>query len=168
MRDACVPRRVDELHVCLLVISLQHLQTLLGDAFDTLLFLLLCIDMIIEYGSTEFDDSVLRGAVGSENLPPMIADNAELFDVLMLRATLAVNALPAFVLFCRANIAQKGFADTTEICTAEGQERAMGQTLSNEGAESTLLVKDLERFEFDHGAKLSMSGIAGNGSKLMI
>jgi hypothetical protein len=91
MRDACVPRRVDELHVCLLVISLQHLQTLLGDAFDTLLFLLLCIDMIIEYGSTEFDDSVLRGAVGSENLPPMIADNAELFNVLMLRTTLAVT-----------------------------------------------------------------------------
>jgi hypothetical protein len=85
----------------------------------------------------------------------------------VLRATLVVNASPAFDLICGASIMQKGFADTTEIYTAEGRERAMRQTISNEGAESTLLVKDLERSEFDHGAKHSMSH-ERNGSKLMI
>jgi hypothetical protein len=93
--------------------------------------------MITEYRSTEFDDSVLGGAVGSENIPPVIAYNTEL--LLVLGAALVVNTLSVFV---RTGIAQNGFAATTEICTVEEEEGAMDQTLSNESAESTLLVKD--------------------------
>src|SRR5260370_33342492 len=95
MGDACILGSVDKFHISFFIICFEGLETLLGNALDTLLLFAFGMGVERQDGFTEADDTVRCSAVHGRNFSAMSADDAELFNMLLLRATLALNALLA-------------------------------------------------------------------------
>jgi hypothetical protein len=68
---------------------------------------------------TEADDEVMCSTIHGKNFAAMSADDAELFDMLLLRPSLAINVLLALEVLGYVGITYCGFAHTMEIRAVE-------------------------------------------------
>ena len=59
MGDASILGGIDKLHICLFIVGFERLQTLLGDALDTLLLLLFSVYVEVDNSSSETRDTIL-------------------------------------------------------------------------------------------------------------
>ncbi|PIL30705.1 hypothetical protein GSI_06873 [Ganoderma sinense ZZ0214-1] len=115
MGDTGIFRRVDELHVRLLIVVLECLETLLRQPLDTLLFLLLRMRVERQDSLAQAGDALLCRTTDRDDLAPMRADDAELLDVLLLRPTLALCPLLALRDLGGTDVAELHLARSAEV-----------------------------------------------------
>ena len=158
MRDTGILGGVDELHICLLVVVLQRLETLLCQSLDALLLLLLRMRVERQNGLAQAGDTLLRGTADSDDLAAMRANDAELLDVLLLRPTLTLGALLPLRDLGGADVAELHLARSPEVRPVEGQQRPVHETLRYRGTELPLLVDDAQRLELDESTEFAVRG----------
>src|SRR6266702_2901579 len=133
MRDASVFGGVDEFHISLLIVCLESLETLVGNALNTLLFLAFCMCVERENGLAQAHDTILCRAIHRKHLPPVSTDDAELLDMLLLSTSLAINALLALEILCHVGVTYRWLPCAAEIRAIKWEQGTMREALGDHG-----------------------------------
>jgi hypothetical protein len=127
IRDARVLGHVDGTHVSLLIVGLEGFQPLLADPLYPLLLLLLGGRMQALHCLTKTAHAVLRSG---HHRTPMITDDVQLLDMLVLRSPFLLCTLLPLQLFRLAGIADSGQTPhVPEVGAIQGKKQTMHELL---------------------------------------
>jgi hypothetical protein len=157
VHDTRVLGRADELYVRSIVVGLERLETLLGDALDLFLLLSLRVAVGALDGLAEPADTVLGGPGRCEELPSVHTDHVQLLDMLLLRTTFTLSTLLTLQRLGRPGVLERCLARPANFGTNQGEKYTMGQAFQDESPHLSLLVDEAEPLGLDECAQLAPS-----------